>query len=71
MFADILAILAPVFITAGLGYFWARAGKHFDTNLVTSIVTVNNGNSTLFFALRNAGWLFPAILPYWLGAEPD
>lgn len=39
MFADILAILAPVFITAGLGYFWARAGKHFDTNLVTSIVT--------------------------------
>ncbi|MBO6807721.1 AEC family transporter [Thalassospira sp.] len=39
MFADIFAILAPVFITTGLGYFWARAGKHFDTNLVTSIVT--------------------------------
>ena len=31
--------MAPVFITTGLGYFWARAGKHFDTNLVTSIVT--------------------------------
>ena len=39
MFADIFAILAPVFITAGLGYIWARSGKHFDTALVTSIVT--------------------------------
>ena len=39
MFADIFAVLAPVFITTGLGYIWARSGRHFDTGLVTSIVT--------------------------------
>ena len=32
-------IIAPVLLCAGLGYFWARAGKPFDTQMVTSLVT--------------------------------
>ena len=32
-------IIAPVLFCAGLGYFWARAGKPFDTQMVTSLVT--------------------------------
>ncbi|OSQ43417.1 AEC family transporter [Thalassospira sp. MCCC 1A01428] len=51
MFANIFAILAPVFITTGLGYFWARAGKHFDTSLVTSLVTYFGTPCLTFAAL--------------------
>ncbi|MCK0154122.1 AEC family transporter [Alcanivorax sp. S6407] len=32
-------IIVPVLFCAGLGYFWARAGKPFDTQMVTSLVT--------------------------------
>lgn len=32
-------IIAPVLFCAGLGYFWSRAGKPFDTQMVTSLVT--------------------------------
>ncbi|MFH1806393.1 MAG: AEC family transporter [Pseudomonadota bacterium] len=53
MFADIFAILAPVFITTGLGFFWARAGKHFDTSLVTSIVTYFSTPCLTFAALAS------------------
>ncbi|MCC9625878.1 AEC family transporter [Thalassospira sp. MA62] len=60
MFADIFAILAPVFITTGLGYIWARSGRHFDTNLVTSIVT--------YFATPCL--TFAALATVELGAEP-
>jgi predicted permease len=51
MFATIFAVLAPVFITTGLGYFWARAGKHFDTSLVTSLVTYFGTPCLTFAAL--------------------
>lgn len=39
MFSQIAAILAPVFFTTAIGFFWARSGRHFDTGMVTSIVT--------------------------------
>ncbi|AUG52492.1 AEC family transporter [Thalassospira marina] len=51
MFANIFAVLAPVFITTGLGYFWSRAGKHFDTSLVTSLVTFFGTPCLTFAAL--------------------
>jgi predicted permease len=39
MFAEIISILSPVFACAGIGYFWARSGRTFDTQFVTAIVT--------------------------------
>ena len=39
MLATIWTIIAPVLLCAGLGYGWARAGKPFDTQMVTSLVT--------------------------------
>jgi len=39
MFQELLTILAPVFVCAGLGYLWARLGRAFDTNSVTALVT--------------------------------
>ncbi|EKF76044.1 hypothetical protein A11A3_01080 [Alcanivorax hongdengensis A-11-3] len=39
MLATIWTIIAPVLLCAGLGYVWARAGRPFDTAMVTSLVT--------------------------------
>ena len=38
MLATLWSIIAPVLFCAGLGFFWARAGKPFDTQMVTSLV---------------------------------
>jgi predicted permease len=35
---EILAIMAPVFICAAIGYGWARSGTPFDSGFVTSLV---------------------------------
>ena len=38
MIAEIFAIIAPIFVVAGLGHGWARIGRAFDTDFVTNIV---------------------------------
>ena len=38
MIVEILAIIAPVFICAAVGYGWARSGTPFDSNFVTALV---------------------------------
>ncbi|MEQ3725339.1 AEC family transporter [Alcanivorax sp.] len=38
MLATLWSIIAPVLLCAGLGFFWSRAGKPFDTQMVTSLV---------------------------------
>ena len=40
MLTTVWAIIAPVLLCAGVGFFWARAGKPFDTRMVTSLVTL-------------------------------
>jgi predicted permease len=37
--AELLSIVAPVYICAGLGYGWARLGRRYDTELVTELIT--------------------------------
>lgn len=39
MIGQLFDILAPVFVTAGIGYGWARLGGPFDTRSVTALVT--------------------------------
>lgn len=36
--ADILSIIAPVFVCAGLGWAWARSGRPFDRDFITSLI---------------------------------
>jgi len=38
MWTELAAILAPVFLTAGLGYGWARLGRDFDIAFVSRLV---------------------------------
>ena len=38
IFAELAAIVLPVFFCAGIGLFWTRAGHKFDSDLVTTLV---------------------------------
>ena len=38
MTGDLFAIVAPVFLTAAIGFAWERSGRVFDTDFVTGIV---------------------------------
>ncbi len=40
MIAEILSIIAPVFLIAALGYLWARRGLAFDTVMVTQLTVL-------------------------------
>ncbi len=49
MTGELLAIVAPVFIIAGIGYGWSRAGYNFDTEMISGLVT-NIGLPCLVFS---------------------
>ena len=38
IFAELAAIVLPVFFCAGIGLFWTRTGHKFDSDLVTTLV---------------------------------
>ncbi len=38
MIWQLFAIIAPLFVCAGIGYVWARAGHNYDVDLVTSLI---------------------------------
>lgn len=38
MFVELLAVMAPVLIVAGIGYGWARSGQPYPTDFVTRLV---------------------------------
>ena len=39
MLYQLFTIVAPVFICAAIGFFWAKSGRHYDTEMVTSLVS--------------------------------
>lgn len=39
VFAQLLAILAPVLVVSGIGFLWGRLGKPFEIDFVTRLVT--------------------------------
>lgn len=47
--SQLFAILAPVFILSGIGYYWARSGRPFESEMVMAIVT-NLATPCLIFA---------------------
>lgn len=48
---NLIPILAPVLLTAGLGYLWARSGRAFETEFVTRIATYVGVPALAFSAL--------------------
>ena len=49
MIADLIAIIAPVFLCAALGYVWGKTKRPFETEFVTTVVT-NLGTPCLVFS---------------------
>ena len=49
MFEILLNIITPVVATAGLGFFWAKTGRAFHSETITTLVT-NVGSPMLIFS---------------------
>jgi len=63
MFEQLIAVIAPVVVTAAIGYGWARSGRPFDTELVTALVTQIGTPCLVFASLSNL-----SVAPGTLGA---
>ena len=46
---DIAAIIAPLFVIAGIGFTWGRSGRPFDTNMIGAL-SLNFGVPCLIFS---------------------
>lgn len=49
LFLKILSVIAPVFVCAGIGFAWGRAGRPFDTRMVGALA-LNIGMPCLAFS---------------------
>lgn len=55
MLADLFAVLAPVFVTAGIGFAWIKAGRTLDTNQFTPIIVFVGSPCLVFSTLMESG----------------
>jgi predicted permease len=55
LFADLTAILAPVFVTAGIGFAWIKSGRDLDTNQFTPIIVYVGSPCLVFSTLMGTG----------------
>ena len=80
MLMKIWAVMAPVLACAGVGYFWGRTGRPFDTRMVSALVTsvatpclivATLGQSDLdLAALARITGLFAAVMALTRGSKP-
>ncbi|NQU56235.1 MAG: AEC family transporter [Rhodospirillales bacterium] len=54
MLGDLFAIIAPVFICAGIGFIWAKQERPFDVDLVTALMTNIGTPCLVFYTLTSA-----------------
>ncbi len=51
MLTELLSIVAPIYVCAGLGFLWARSGRAYDTALVTDLITLIGAPCLVFSSL--------------------
>ena len=51
MIENLIAVLAPVFLTAAVGYIWVKAGRTLDSDQFTPIVVFIGSPCLVFSAL--------------------
>ncbi len=61
MYAELFAILSPLFVCAGLGFGWAKSGRDYDVGLVTALVFYL-GTPCLIFSTLVKLAVTPALL---------
>lgn len=53
MIQDLFAIIFPVLATAGVGYGWARTGRPYDADQVTTLISVIGAPCLIFHTLAH------------------
>ena len=53
MYVEIFSIIAPVFISSGIGFIWSKSGKPYDTDLITAIVSYIATPCLVFYSLAS------------------
>lgn len=51
MISELVSIVTPIYLIAGLGFGWARAARHYDTRLVTDLVMTVGAPCLVFSSL--------------------
>lgn len=51
MIAELLSIVAPVYLIAGLGYGWGRRARHYDSPFITDLVMTVGAPCLVFSSL--------------------
>jgi predicted permease len=51
VFGELLAIVAPIYIAIGLGYGWGRAGRPWNTELITELIMTIGAPCLVFSSL--------------------
>ncbi len=54
MLGDLFAIIAPVFICAGIGFIWGKQGRHYDVDFVMALMTNIATPCLIFYTLTTA-----------------
>ncbi|MFD2207370.1 AEC family transporter [Kiloniella antarctica] len=62
MLAEILGIIAPVLICIAIGFCWAKAGRKFDTPMVTFLVTYFSTPALVFYTLSTVELSMDALV---------
>lgn len=55
MLGDLFAIIAPVFICAGIGFIWSKQGRYYDVDFVTALMTNIGTPCLVFYTLTTTG----------------
>ncbi|MDV7209777.1 AEC family transporter [Azotobacter beijerinckii] len=58
MLAELFAVMAPIFIVAGVGYFWVRFGQIYPTDFVTRLI-LNIGTPCLVLSTLSNSQIDP------------
>ena len=69
MLGELLSIVAPIYIAIGLGFAWARAGRRWDTELVTELIMTVGAPCLVFSSLVGLE-VEPAAMAQMAGRRP-
>ncbi len=69
MFFEIIPIVAPIFICAGVGFFWHRLGYEYPSDFIGRLVTNVGAPCLIFYSLTSKPLPFSALIDVGLVAS--
>lgn len=62
MLSELVSIVIPVYLCAGMGFVWVRSGRHYDTAFMTDMVMLVGAPCLAFSSLAGGGLDFALLL---------